>query len=55
MKLSPNQLGTVGIVDEVLELELALVYGGERQTFGKPLADHQAIALRLAQKSPSLW
>lgn len=32
-------------------LELALEYGGQRHTFGKPLADHQAIAFRLAQMS----
>jgi acyl-CoA dehydrogenase len=32
-------------------LELALEYGGQRQTFGKPLADHQAISFRLAQMS----
>lgn len=32
-------------------LELALEYASERHTFGKPLADHQAIAFRLAQMS----
>lgn len=32
-------------------LELALEYGAERHTFGQPLADHQAIAFRLAQMS----
>lgn len=32
-------------------LELALAYAGERRTFGKPLADHQTIAFRLAQMS----
>jgi acyl-CoA dehydrogenase len=32
-------------------MELALAYGAERQTFGQPLADHQAIAFRLAQMS----
>jgi len=32
-------------------LELALQYAEERQTFGKPLADHQSIAFRLAQMS----
>jgi acyl-CoA dehydrogenase len=32
-------------------LELALEYGAQRQTFGKPLADHQAISFRLAQMS----
>lgn len=32
-------------------LELALEYGAERHTFGRPLADHQAIAFRLAQMS----
>ena len=30
-------------------LELALAYAEERQTFGKPLAEHQVIAFRLAQ------
>jgi alkylation response protein AidB-like acyl-CoA dehydrogenase len=32
-------------------LELALRYAEERQTFGKPLADHQSIAFKLAQMS----
>ena len=32
-------------------LELALAYAEERHTFGKPLAEHQAIAFRLAQMS----
>jgi len=32
-------------------MELALEYGAERKTFGQPLADHQAIAFRLAQMS----
>jgi len=32
-------------------LELALAYAEERQTFGKPLAEHQVIAFRLAQMS----
>ena len=32
-------------------LELALAYAEERHTFGKPLAEHQSIAFRLAQMS----
>ncbi len=32
-------------------LELALAYAEERKTFGKPLAEHQVIAFRLAQMS----
>jgi len=32
-------------------LELALRYAEERHTFGKPLADHQSIAFKLAQMS----
>jgi len=32
-------------------LELALEYAEERQTFGKPLAEHQVIAFRLAKMS----
>ena len=32
-------------------LELALEYAEERHTFGKPLAEHQSIAFRLAQMS----
>ncbi len=32
-------------------LELALQYAEERHTFGKPLAEHQSIAFRLAQMS----
>jgi len=32
-------------------MELALEYAEQRHTFGKPLADHQSIAFRLAQMS----
>ncbi len=32
-------------------MELALEYAQDRQTFGKPLAEHQTIAFRLAQMS----
>jgi acyl-CoA dehydrogenase len=32
-------------------MELALEYAEQRQTFGKPLAEHQTIAFRLAQMS----
>ena len=32
-------------------LELAIEYAEQRHTFGKPLADHQSIAFRLAQMS----
>ncbi len=32
-------------------MELAIEYGEQRVTFGKPLADHQSIAFRLAQMS----
>ncbi len=32
-------------------MELALAYAEERHTFGKPLAEHQSIAFRLAQMS----
>jgi acyl-CoA dehydrogenase len=32
-------------------MELALEYAGQRSTFGKPLAEHQSIAFRLAQMS----
>jgi acyl-CoA dehydrogenase len=32
-------------------LELALEYAEDRKTFGKPLAEHQSIAFRLAQMS----
>ncbi len=32
-------------------MELALEYGEERKTFGKPLTEHQALAFRLAQMS----
>ena len=32
-------------------LELALEYAEDRRTFGKPLAEHQSIAFRLAQMS----
>ena len=30
-------------------MELALEYGSERKTFGKPLTEHQALAFRFAQ------
>lgn len=32
-------------------MELALEYGSTRETFGKPLVDHQVLAFRLAQMS----
>ena len=32
-------------------MELALDYAEQRRTFGKPLAEHQSIAFRLAQMS----
>ena len=32
-------------------MELALEYGTERKTFGKPLVEHQALAFRFAQMS----
>ncbi|MGD8860758.1 MAG: acyl-CoA dehydrogenase family protein [Myxococcales bacterium] len=32
-------------------MELALEYGAERKTFGKPLTEHQALAFRFAQMS----
>lgn len=32
-------------------MELALEYGSERKTFGKPLVEHQALAFRFAQMS----
>ncbi len=32
-------------------MELALEYGEQRETFGKPLLDHQALAFRVAQMS----
>jgi butyryl-CoA dehydrogenase len=32
-------------------MELALEYAEERHTFGKPLAEHQSLAFRLAQMS----
>ncbi len=32
-------------------MELALEYAGQRRTFGKPLAEHQVLAFRLAQMS----
>jgi acyl-CoA dehydrogenase len=32
-------------------MELALEYGSERRTFGKPLVEHQVLAFRLAQMS----
>jgi acyl-CoA dehydrogenase len=32
-------------------LELALEYGEQRQTFGRPLLDHQTLAFRVAQMS----
>jgi butyryl-CoA dehydrogenase len=34
--------------------ELAIAYAQQRQTFGKPIADHQAIAFKLAEMATDL-
>lgn len=46
--------GRIGIAAQALgiaagSLELALQYSKERETFGKPIAQHQAIAFKLAE------
>ena len=53
--------GRIGIAAQALGIaggayELALAYAKERQTFGKPIAQHQAIAFKLADMARSrIW
>ncbi len=44
-----TMLGARSVGSGQKALELALAYGASRQTFGKPLLDHQALAFRVAQ------
>ncbi len=44
-----TMLGARSVGSGQKALELALEYGESRQTFGKPLLDHQALAFRVAQ------
>jgi acyl-CoA dehydrogenase len=44
-------LGTRCVGSAQKAMELALEYGAARQTFGKPLTEHQALAFRFAEMS----
>jgi len=51
--LANLEAGRIGIASQAVgmarsALEAAIAYAGERESFGKPLRDHQAIAFRLA-------
>ena len=51
--------GRIGIAAQALGIaggayELALAYAKERQTFGKPIAQHQAIAFKLADMATEI-
>ena len=51
--LANLEAGRIGIASQAVgmarsALEAAIGYAGERESFGKPLRDHQAIAFRLA-------
>ena len=51
--------GRIGIAAQALGIaggayELALAYAKERQTFGKPIAQHQAIAFKLADMATDI-
>ena len=51
--LSSLEVGRIGIAAQSVgmaqaALEIAVAYAGERTTFGKPIADHQSVAFRLA-------
>jgi alkylation response protein AidB-like acyl-CoA dehydrogenase len=51
--------GRIGIASQALGIaagayELALAYAKERETFGKPIIDHQAIAFKLADMATEI-
>ncbi len=51
--------GRIGIAAQALGIaggayELAVAYAKEREAFGKPIADHQAIAFKLAQMATDI-
>jgi alkylation response protein AidB-like acyl-CoA dehydrogenase len=51
--------GRIGIASQALGIaagayELALAYSKERKTFGKPIADHQAIQFKLADMATEI-
>lgn len=51
--------GRIGIASQALGIaagayELALAYAKERKSFGKPIAEHQAIAFKLADMATSI-
>ena len=57
--LSNLEAGRIGIASQSLgmaraALEAALAYAKERETFGKPIAEHQAVAFRLADMATRL-
>ncbi len=51
--------GRIGIASQCIgmaraALDIALAYAQERQTFGKPIIEHQAVAFRLAEMATSI-
>jgi butyryl-CoA dehydrogenase len=57
--LANLEAGRIGIAAQAVgmaraALEAALVYAGERQAFGKPIAEHQAVAFRLADMATEI-
>ena len=57
--LANLEAGRIGIAAQSVGMaraafEAALAYAGERQAFGKPLAEHQAVAFRLADMATEI-
>jgi len=57
--LSNLETGRIGIASQSVGMaraayEAALSYAGERETFGRPIIEHQAIAFRLADMATQL-
>ncbi|HUH92655.1 MAG TPA: acyl-CoA dehydrogenase family protein [Casimicrobiaceae bacterium] len=57
--LANLEAGRIGIAAQSVGMargafEAALTYAGERQAFGKPLAEHQAVAFRLADMATEI-
>jgi butyryl-CoA dehydrogenase len=57
--LANLEAGRIGIAAQAVGMaraafEAALVYAGERSAFGKPIAEHQAVAFRLADMATDI-
>ena len=57
--LSNLEAGRIGIAAQAVGMaraafEAALAYAGERESFGKPIAEHQAVAFRLADMATQI-